>query len=135
MLPFTRWGGKLTGRNEIVAKTRHNYGNLTKSRTGQALYARWCKIRKDSSPEFQAFEDFAAWAHATAGDELKNSVRLHRIDATKPYSPENCCWGDTEKALDPSYKQEQIRKWNRTVNRIRKYYGMPLFNKEGEDLP
>ncbi|WP_406044073.1 hypothetical protein [Succinimonas sp.] len=68
--------------------------------------------------EFELFPDFYNWA-MQSGYEL--GMWLLRINGEKPFSPDNCEWY-TPGERDNS---EWINNWNKSVNRIRKYYGMP----------
>lgn len=81
------------------------------------LYQRWKQMTSHGGrvPEWDNFDTFCCWAEE-AGFECGNTIL--RIDDGLPWSPDNCC-------LD--YKSEFVTRWNKTVNRIRAYYGMPLF--------
>jgi hypothetical protein len=55
---------------------------------------------------------------------------LHVIDKEKPYDEQNCGWC-TEYKLYRAGDETWIDDWNRSVNRIRKRFGMPPL--EGTD--
>jgi hypothetical protein len=87
---------------------------------GEKLYTAWRRVRHNPHSvewdEFPAFHDWAMENDYNLGDWLR------LIDPEKPYGPENCVWySPVRKPLPPEWADE----WNRTVNRIRKHYGMP----------
>ena len=87
---------------------------LRKTEHGGKLYWFWKKVRLNTdSKEFESFGSFYEWA-MDAGYESGDKFIL--IDKRKPYSPDNCDW-----ELSPG---ERLDSWNRTVNQIRKHYGM-----------
>lgn len=95
---------------------------ITESEDGQRLYAYWLQtVKKNTdSPEFQTYPGFYKWS-MDAGYSADAS--LFRRDAKAPYSPENCAWiGGEKKVTHRDFVFEQ--KWDETVNRIRRYYGM-----------
>ena len=95
---------------------------LRQTEHGSRLYQTWRKIQKEPHcKDWDNFPAFYAWA-------LKSGYTLGawilRADKNKPYEPCNCTWyipGRDEKNISPSWAD----RWNETVNRIRKYYGMP----------
>lgn len=90
----------------------------------KALYSKWRQIKKCShSKEFSRCQDFYDWAMAN-GFEIV--AKLELLDDSKPYSPDNCRWKPPE-AKKTFYTEEEkrwIAKWNKTVNAIRRHYGM-----------
>lgn len=101
---------------------------LRQTEYGSKLYQTWRKVRKDSHcEEWEYFPTFYAWA-IQSGYTL--GAWLRRIDKSKPYEEGNCTWyisGENENYVSP----EWVGTWNKTVNRIRKYCGMPPL--EGTD--
>ena len=94
---------------------------LRKSEHGSKIYGAWRRVRKYQHYEgWDCYPPFYDWC-------MKNGyfigARLYLIDPKKPYSPENCVWLNQldEYCVPVSW----INNWNKTVNRIRKYYGMP----------
>lgn len=81
------------------------------------LYQRWKQMPSKGGRAFEwgDFNAFYSWAVAEGFDS--NST-LYRIDESKPWGPDNC-------SLDCN--SEFIARWNKTVNRIRAHYGLPLF--------
>lgn len=106
---------------------RHNYGEpydpaLRETEHGSKLYQCWRKVRKATHcEEWGYFPNFYTWAMQNG---YESGAWLRRVDDSKPYEVGNCAWyipGGGESAFPPGWADE----WNKTVNRIRKYYGMP----------
>ena len=90
----------------------------------KSLYSKWRQIKKCShSKEFSRCQDFYDWAMAN-GFEI--AAKLELLDDSKPYSPDNCRWKPPEvkKTFYTEEEKRWIAKWNKTVNVIRRYYGM-----------
>lgn len=116
---------------------RHNLvydKNLKSTPEWRELYSKWVWLRKSGSQlceEFKQFLEFYNWSMANgyvSGDRLK------RMDENAPYSPENCMWVHPAEECR-YYTEEQkawIAKWNKTVNRIRRYFGIETFDYEGD---
>lgn len=108
---------------------------LRKTLIGKHLYYHWKMVRRNPhTPEWDFFPDFYTWAMSSG---YAIGAKLHLIDATLPHSPDNCVWRFSR----PEEKQPTrdsdgwTDKWNRTVNRIRKHYGMsPLEGTDYGDL-
>lgn len=95
---------------------------LRKTEHGEKLYQTWKKVIK--SPhcnEWGYFPTFYEWA-MQSGYEI--GAWLKREDVNDTYNPYNCFWYLTRESSDRIPK-EDLEKWNKTVNRIRKHYGMP----------
>lgn len=94
---------------------------------GQKLYNAWRKVRRyPHCEEWGYFPTFYDWSMQN-GFTLDTYFRF--IDDGRPLNPDNCVWhhiGDKKRKSD-SWEE----KWNRSVNRIRKHYGMPPL--EGTD--
>ena len=97
---------------------------LRQTEHGISLYNAWRTVRRyPHCEEWDYFPTFYDWS-------LQNGFvlgsRLHTKDDDKPFSPDNCEWHipeGSEDAFPPGWADE----WNKTVNRIRKHYGLPLF--------
>lgn len=96
--------------------------NQRQSEHGSRLYQLWRKIKKLPHDEVWVdYRTFYNWA-MESGYELDMFLRL--IDDNEPWGPNNCVWivHGSKKNYIPS---EWADGWNKTVNRIRKHYGMP----------
>jgi hypothetical protein len=88
---------------------------------GSRLYQTWRKVRGSSHcKEWEDFQTFYDWA-LESGYEVGDWLRL--IDNTGGYTPDNCVWFTPSDGVHPP--KDFADKWNKTVNRIRKHYGMP----------
>jgi hypothetical protein len=95
---------------------------LRKTEHGSKLYQTWKKINQNPHcEEWEYFPTFYEWA-MQMGYEI--GAWLKREDVNGPYSPQNCFWYLPRESSD-SIPKESLDKWNKTVNRIRKHYGMP----------
>ena len=95
---------------------------LRESEHGSRLYQTWRKVRQ--SPHCQEWEYYPTFYEWAMQSDYTLGAWLRLIDEEKPYEPDNCMWhipGLDEKNIPASWPDE----WNRTVNRIRKHYGMP----------
>lgn len=103
---------------------------IMESEDGQRLYAHWQqKVSKNTdSPEFMTFPGFYNWA-MEAGFTI--GAQLYRRDPKGPFNPDNCVWIAGEKVIRGSDAEFEMR-WNKTVNRIRVYYGMEPFRLTAE---
>ena len=99
------------------------YGSeLRSTEHGASLYHTWRTVRRhDHCEEWDYFPTFYDWA-MNNGFEL--GAKMFVLDANKPYSADNCIWFACHKD-ETLFDHQRIRKWNKTVNRIRKHYGMP----------
>lgn len=94
---------------------------------GNPLYTRFARMLKQPhAPEFDDFEFFVAWSKKNGYGE---HTKLVLLNAEKPYSPDNCKWAPMLFASGMTMAEELDfgRRWTKTVNRIRKYYGMEPF--------
>jgi hypothetical protein len=86
----------------------------------KVLLNKWYNIKRYSHcEEWDNFGVFFRWA-INSGYE-KGAI-LMRLCRNSQFCPENCYWSTVEQQEDK--KTKWIKLWNKTVNRIRKYYGM-----------
>lgn len=111
-------GKKARSYDPAIRQTEH----------GSRLYAAWVRINKfPHCKEWECFPTFYEWAMEN-GYEV--GTWLNRDDNDKPYSPDNCIWYKPQSdGISPEWA-EWIKRWNKTVNRIRKHYGMPPLEEE-----
>jgi hypothetical protein len=97
---------------------------IRKTEHGSRLYAVWKKMRQ--APHCDEWDDFIGFYTWAMQSDYILGAWLRRHDDTLMYCPENVFWHTpgTEDEDATSY-EEFIYEWNRTVNRIRKHYGMP----------
>ena len=95
---------------------------LRKTEHGACLYTAWKRVRKQ--PHFDGWETFPKFYEWAMQNDYETGAWLRRIDINKPYEPVNCVWYLSE-GNDRNIPPDFADKWNKTVNRIRKYYGMP----------
>lgn len=101
---------------------------MRESDFGSRLYQMWKRMRKHPHVEewdcYPPFYDWAMQSGYLLGDHL------YRLDESIPYGPTNCSWefqesGNNSNAIPPEWADT----WNKTVNVIRKHYGMPPLGK------
>lgn len=106
-----------------------------KTSTNPSLYNKWIRVhRQPHSEEFDTYAGFYEWAMCT---DYADGDMLKRENTRAPFSPDNCYWLPADAArvsygIRAEAEAEMVAQWNKTVNRFRKYYGLPLFN---EGLP
>ena len=95
---------------------------LRKTELGSKLYQIWKRIRK--SPHCEEWDNFQVFYEWAMKSGFEDGVWLRKRYTDKPFTPDNCEWYtvNVEKEHIPP---EWADSWNKTVNRIRKYYGMP----------
>lgn len=113
--------------------TRKHEREIMESEEGKSLYARWSKYisKNNDSPEFATFSGFYKWA-MESGFTLE--AQLYRRNPKGPFSPDNCVWLTGEKCIRSDLAEFEMR-WNNTVNRIRRYYGMEPLRTKAETCP
>lgn len=105
-----------------------------KTEAGAALYNKWNRMRRlGCCPERKAdFMAFVKWSMVAGFEEGATLKRYHK---EKPYQPSNCYWVVDSKLTNPTYKASAFcASWNKTVNRIRKHYGMEQFEVAEPDF-
>ena len=105
--------------------TRKYDREIMESEEGKRLYVHWQqKVSKNTDdPEFATFMGFYNWS-MEAGFVV--GALLFRRNPDEPYSTDNCVWCTKEKDMKRFYPEFEL-KWNKTVNRIRKHFGLELF--------
>ena len=94
---------------------------LRKTEHGPALYNAWKRMRKSAHcEEWDFFPTFYEWS---INEGYEDGAWLMRDDKNAPFDPDNCFW--YHPCTESRISQEFVDKWNETVNRIRKHYGMP----------
>lgn len=97
---------------------------IRKSDHGSRLYNMWKHLRR--YPYCEEWDRFPAFYNWAMQNGFIIGTRLQRIDDSQPYGPDNCEWYVPRKMTDdPAVSQKWADEWNKTVNRIRKHYGMP----------
>jgi hypothetical protein len=94
---------------------------LRKTEHGSKLYQTWKRVRK--CPHCEEWDYFPAFYEWAMQNEYEEGAWLMRDDKNAPFDPINCFW--FQPCTESRISQEFIDRWNETVNRIRKYYGMP----------
>lgn len=108
---------------------RHSYTYPVKMRItdeGRSLYAIWRRVRHNACDAFQQYTDFFEWA---VQNGYTVGARLRRLDETVEYRPDNCSFTPSYGDQKPLTLDERVRanEWNKTVNKIRRVYGMKPF--------
>ena len=95
---------------------------LRKTELGSKLYQIWKRVRK--SPHIEEWDNFPVFYEWAMQSGFEDGVWLRKINQDKPFTPDNCEWYIVSEDKD-HIPPEMADSWNKTVNRIRKYYGMP----------
>lgn len=101
---------------------------LRQTEHGVSLYNAWRTVRRH--PHCEEWEYFPTFYDWSLQNGFAMGARLQTKDADKPFSPDNCEWLLLQKH-DRAEELRWIKQWNKTVNRIRKHYGLPLIG--GDD--
>lgn len=95
------------------------------------MLKKWYMMRaREMDPVWEDKEEFFRWCRETGympGD------KLCRCDTDMPFGPENCYWlspSGQKKAVPTDMRADVIRKWNRTVNVIRRHFGFTPFKED-----
>lgn len=101
---------------------------LRETQEFKILYGRYYSSGTTKYREaFATFQEFYDWSMANG---FVNGARLGRKDPNKPYCKENCIWEppiEKKSVYWADEREEAIKKWNATVNRIRVHYGLKPF--------
>lgn len=98
------------------------------SERGSRLYQVWRKIKK--KPHDEEWDEYPAF-YEWAIKRYKIGLYLRLKDEGKPWGPKNCAWHTHGERKRNDVPVDFERKWNTSVNRIRKYCGLPPL--EGTD--
>lgn len=103
---------------------RSNYDPaLRKTEQGKKLYGTWRRTQRYS--RCKEWDDFPAFYDWAVHNGYVNGAWLKRIDEEVPYRPDNCVWYYPNDYVGDRMPVSWADEWNKTVNRIRKHYGMP----------
>lgn len=105
---------------------------MRESEHGARLYQTWKRLRKHPYvDEWGCYPAFYCWA-IESGYVI--GARLVLKSESAPYGPDNCLWHikEFEDDFEP-IPQSWPDEWNKTVNRIRKHYGMPPIGGDNHD--
>ena len=108
--------------------------HMTVTDEGKSLYGIWRRVRNNTD-KYCGFTEYPKFFNWAMDNYYELGARLRRYDESQPFTPNNC----TFIPADPHGKEmtlENRRKannWNRTVNVIRKAYGMELFEVVDEE--
>lgn len=99
---------------------------IRNTESGRRLYEIWKRVRRaGADPCWNTYPAFYRWAMSVG---YCVGEKLHRYDSDGLYSPENCYWSDaTHETISDAWREEWCKKWNQTVNVIRRYFGLPEF--------
>lgn len=105
---------------------------IRQSKSGARLYQTWKRMRKHlHNEDWDKFEAFYRWSIEEGyvpGDRLK------RYDDTLPHGPDNSFWqGQDEGEFSLMRTLEWCEKWDQTVNKLRKQFGLPPLKEDGYD--
>lgn len=97
---------------------------------GEPIYRKWLRMRKTAcvSPEFMEFRGFYDWCMESG---YSYGATLQRRNKKFPFSPQNCYLvfsANKRVHANSDLELAWASGWNKTVNRIRRYYGLPLFD-------
>ena len=94
----------------------------------KSLYGRYNSFNNRKYRQlFGSFQAFYDWSMANG---FAMGARFDRLDPSKPYTLDNCCWVLNDASMlrmTADERTEAIKKWNETVNRIRVHFGMKPF--------
>ena len=103
--------------------------DLRYSEEGARLYQAWRRVRsRPHCDEWEDFQTFYEWA-VENGYEFGDWLQL--VEGETEYAPDNCVWYTPQGGMRQS--KHWMDKWNKSVNRIRKHYGMPALRGTSYD--
>ena len=96
--------------------------NIRRTEGGRRLYELWKRLRKSPhDPAWDDFQVFYTWV-MKEGYVLGSGIR--RKDDSLPYGPTNAVL--RRPTIAPDFcEQEWCEKWDKTVNILRKHFGLP----------
>lgn len=94
---------------------------LRKTEHGSKLYQTWKRIRK--SPHVEEWDYFPTFYEWSMQNGYEDGAWLKREDMNVPFNPRNCFWYLPRE--NNSIPQESLIRWDKTVAKIRKHYGLP----------
>ena len=93
---------------------------IRKTEHGSRIYTAWKKLRR--YPYYEPWTSFPVFYEWSLKNGYAPDTQFLLTGDTCEYYPGTCLW--THPQIEPPVN-EWVIKWNETVNRIRKYYGMP----------
>ena len=106
-----------------VAHGRPYDPEIRKTEHGSRLYAVWKKLRL--APHWEDWDDFLGFYTWVMQSDYVLGAWLRRYDEADMYCPDNVFWHIPGEPDNTEPTLEWADEWNKTVNRIRKYCGMP----------
>ena len=104
---------------------------MTLSDHGSRLYSRWKNLKHQPHDiAFDAYADFYKWA---MDNGFEPGMKIARLDDRLPYSPDNCYFtqmcvnGKNPYVVSPQEQKRLAAGWNRTVNKLRRHFGLKPF--------
>lgn len=94
---------------------------IRKTPHGSRIYTAWKRVRRH--PYYDKWKSFPVFYEWSMENGYVEDAQLVVIGDECRYFPDSCCW--TAPVETEPRELDWIKKWNKTVNRIRKYYGMP----------
>lgn len=96
---------------------------IRRTEHGSRLYTAWKKMRL--SPHCEEWEDFYGFYTWAMKSDYVLGAWLRLVDESDMYCPDNVFWHIPGTTEDTKPTLEWAAGWDKTVNRIRKHYGMP----------
>ena len=93
-----------------------------KTETGEKLVNKWRTVRKVGC--CARWKDFNKFCEDVLCSYDEDVYCISKVDDAKPYSPSNFKWLKKKNKAREDLTVGFAIKWNKTVNRIRNYYGM-----------
>lgn len=98
--------------------------------TSKAIRKKWYNVKKqDHAPEWDDLGAFTEWFERESGGQDRYKI-LRRFNQSKPFGPDNCYLQDLTGGQHGDQTDEDVIKWNKTVNVFRRAFGLPLFREE-----
>lgn len=106
---------------------------IMKTEEGKSLYSRWLDLHKK---EYccDAFKDFMTFYKWSMKNGFRYGLALRRYDNDEPYSPDKCYWAEFGSKHTFNHGiRTSIKKYDDTVNKIRKACGMEPLRTSSEE--